>query len=60
VIMILAIVKRMENPADSLTGEHLELGAFYLCVGVEMREEKKCNDSLMIALHKQACKIHAK
>jgi hypothetical protein len=58
--MILAVVKRRENAADSLTGEHLELGPSYLCVGVETREEKKCNDSLMTALREQARKIRAK
>ena len=59
-IIILGVMKRMENTADSLTGEQLELNADHLCVAVKMKEDKKCNESVMTALRKQAHKIHAK
>jgi hypothetical protein len=59
-IMILAVVKRTEGAADSLTGEQLKLGASHLCVGTETKDEKSQNDSLMLALCEQACKTCAK
>ena len=59
-IMILAVVKRTEGAADSLTREQLKLDASHLCVGSEIKDEKSLNDSLMSALHEQACKTHAK
>ena len=60
IIMILAVVKRTEGAADSLTREQLKLDASHLCVGSEIKDEKSLNDSLMSALHEQACKTHAK
>jgi len=59
-IIILGIVKRMEDSADSLTGEQLELDVDHLCEGIETKEDKKCNKLVMTALCKQACKICAK
>ncbi|KAF8232583.1 hypothetical protein L208DRAFT_1271697, partial [Tricholoma matsutake] len=59
-IIILGVVKRTENAADSLTGEWLELGEDHLCKGIETNDDKKHNKHLMTALHEQACKIHAK
>jgi hypothetical protein len=53
-------MKRTENVADSLTGEQLELSADHRCVAVEMKEDKKHNESVMTALCKQARKICAK
>jgi len=59
-IIILGVMKRMENAADSLTEEWLELSADHLCVAVEMKEDRKRNDLVMTALREQARKIHAK
>ena len=59
-IIILGVMKRMENAADSLTGEQLELSADHLCVAVETKEDKKRNESVMTALREQARKIRAK
>jgi hypothetical protein len=50
----------MENAADSLTGEWLELGEDHLCEGIETNDNKKCNKYLMTTLREQARKIHAK
>jgi len=55
----LGVVKRMEDSADTLTGEQLELDADHLCEGIEMKEDKKCNKLIMTALHEQAHKICA-
>ena len=44
VIIILHVMKRTENAADSLTEEQLELSADHLCVAVETKEDKKRND----------------
>ena len=59
-IVLLGVMKRTENAADSLTGERLELGADHLCVAIETAEEKKRNESVMTALREQARKIRAK
>jgi len=59
-IIILGVMKRTENAADSLTGEQLELSADHLCVAVETKEDKKCNELVMTALREQARKIRAK
>lgn len=59
-IIILGVMKRTENAADSLTGEQLELSADHLCVAVETKEDKKRNESVMTALREQARKIRAK
>ncbi|KAF8226919.1 hypothetical protein L208DRAFT_1299194 [Tricholoma matsutake] len=60
IIIILGIVKRTENVADSLTGEQLELGEDHLCKVIETNNDKKHNKYLMTALCEQACKNHAK
>ena len=60
VIIILGVVKRMENSVDNLTGEQLELGADHLCEAIETKEDKQCNKTVMTALCKQAHKIQAK
>ena len=59
-IIILGVMKRMESAANSLTGEQLELSADHLCMAIEMTEDKKCNKSVMAALHEEARKIRAK
>ena len=59
-IIILAVVTRAEGVVDNLTGETLELEPEDLCVVLETKKDKKQNESVMTALHKQACKIHAK
>ena len=56
----MAVVKRTLEAADILTGEQLKLDACHLCVGVETKEEKNKNDSLMTALREQAHKTRAK
>jgi len=53
-------VIRAESVVDNLTGETLELEPEDLCVVLEMKEDKKQNESVMTALCEQACKIHAK
>ena len=58
-IVILGVVKRTENAADSLTGERLELGEDHLCEGIETNDNKKHNKYLMTTLREQACKIRA-
>jgi hypothetical protein len=59
-IIILGIVKRTENAADSLTGEQLELGADHLCEAIETKEDKKRNKLVMTMLREEARKICAK
>ena len=59
-IVILGVVKRTENAADSLTGERLELGEDHLCEGIETNDDKKRNKYLMTTLREQARKIRAK
>ena len=57
VIIILGVVKRMENSIGSLTGEQLELSADHLCEAIETKEDKQHNETVMTALCKQAHKI---
>jgi hypothetical protein len=59
-IIILGVMKRMENAADSLTGEQQELGVDHLCEAIETKEDKQRNKLVMTALHEQARKIHPK
>jgi hypothetical protein len=59
-IIILGVVKRTENAADSLTGEQLELGVDHLCKAIETKEDKMRNKLVMTALYEQAHKIRAK
>jgi len=59
----LGVVKRMEDSADSLTGEQLELDVDHLCKGIEMKEDKKCNKLVRTALCQAGlqnpCKINS-
>src|ERR1700678_2256938 len=59
-LIILGIVKRMENAVNTLTGEQLELGADHLCEAIKTKEDKQCNKSVMTALREQARKIRPK
>ena len=47
-IILLAVVKKVDGAADTLTGEQFELGADSLCVAFETNEEKKF---LMFGIH---------
>jgi hypothetical protein len=59
-IIILGVMKRTENAADSLTGEQLELGVDHLCEAIETKEDKQRNKLVMTALREQARKIRPK
>jgi hypothetical protein len=52
----LAVITRIEGLVDNLTGVRLELEAEDICVGLETKEEKKRNESIMMTLRKQAHK----
>ena len=55
-VIILAVVKRVDGAADTLTGEQLEIGPDSLCVAFEANEDKKLNANLMNSLRKNARK----
>jgi len=46
-IILLAVVKKNEDAANTLTGEQLQLDPGHLCIGAETKEEKRHNESLM-------------
>jgi hypothetical protein len=56
VIIILAVVKRVDGAANTLTGEQLKLDPDLLCLAFEMTEDKKLNANLMNSLCENACK----
>jgi hypothetical protein len=56
VLILLAVVKKVDGAADTLTGEQFELGPDSLCLAVEMSEDKKINANLMSLLCTNACK----
>jgi hypothetical protein len=56
VIIILAVVKRVDGAADTLTGEQLELDPDSLCLAFETTEDKKLNANLMNSLRENARK----
>ena len=41
VIILLAVVNKVEGAADTLTGEQFELGPDSLCIAVEMNKDRK-------------------
>jgi hypothetical protein len=47
VLILLAVVKKVDGAADTLTGEQFELGPYSLCLAVEISEDKKLNANLM-------------
>ena len=54
VLMILAVVKRVQGAADTLLEEKLELACEALCIAFETKKEKELNSSLMTVLRKEA------
>jgi hypothetical protein len=55
-LVILAVVKKVDGAADTLTGEQFELGPDSLCLAVETSEDKKLNANLMNLLRENARK----
>jgi hypothetical protein len=55
-LVILAVVKRVDGAADTLTGEQLELNPDSLCIAFEKKEDKKLNNNLMDSLREHARK----
>jgi hypothetical protein len=55
-LILLAVVKKADGAADTLTGEQLELGPDSLCLAVETKEERKLNANLMNSLREDARK----
>ena len=53
-LVLLAVVKKVEGAADTLTGEQLELGPDSLCVACETNEDKMLNTNLMNSLRENA------
>jgi hypothetical protein len=56
VLVLLAVVKKVDGAADTLTGEQFELDPDSLCIGVETNEDKKLNANLMNSLRENARK----
>jgi hypothetical protein len=56
VLILLAVVKKVDGAADTLTGEEVELGPDSLCVAVETNGDKKLNANLMNLLRENARK----
>ena len=56
VIILLAVVNKVEGAADMLTGEQFELGPDSLCIAVETNEDRKLNVNLMNSLRENARK----
>jgi len=50
----LAVVKKVDGAADIILPERLELPPDSLCVGMESKEEKKLNHTLMNGLREDA------
>jgi hypothetical protein len=55
-LVLLAVVKKEDGAADTLTGEQVELGPDSLCIAIETNEERKLNANLMISLRENARK----
>ena len=56
VLIILAVVEKVDGAPDILTGEQFELGPDSLCLAFEKKEEKKLNENLMSSLRENARK----
>jgi hypothetical protein len=54
IMIMLAVVKKVDGAPDILTGEQLELGPDSLCLASETKEEKKLNANLMSSLRESA------
>lgn len=55
-LILLAVIRKVDGAADTLTGEQFELGPDSLCLAVETSEEKKLNANLMNSLRANARK----
>jgi hypothetical protein len=55
-LILLAVVKKVDGAADTLTGEQLELDPDSLCIAVETNEAKKLNEKVMNSLRENARK----
>jgi hypothetical protein len=55
-LILLAVVKKMDGAADTVTGERFELGPDLLCLAFETNEDKKLNAKLMDSLRENARK----
>ena len=55
-LVILAVGKKVDGAADTLTGEQLELEPDSLCIAFETKEDKKLNAKLMDSLRENARK----
>ena len=55
-VIKLAVVKKVDGAADTLTGEQLELHPDSLCLAYEATEDKKLNATLMNSLREEARK----
>ena len=53
VIILLAVVNKVEGAADTLTGEQFELGPDSLCIAVETNKDRKLNANLMNSLQQK-------
>jgi hypothetical protein len=56
VLIILAVVQKVDGAADTLTGEQFELGPDSLCLAFENNEDRKLNGNLMTSLRENARK----
>ena len=55
-LIILAVIKKVDDAADTLTGEQLKLSPESLCLAFETKEDKKLNSNLMNPLRDNAHK----
>ena len=55
-IILLAVVKKVEVAADTLTGEQFKLDPDSLCIAIETNEDRKLNANLMNSLQENAYK----
>jgi hypothetical protein len=55
-LILLAVIKKVDGAADTLTGEQFELGPDSLCLAVETSEDRKFNANLMSLLGTNARK----
>ena len=56
VIILLAVINKVEGAADMLTGEQFKLGPDSLCKAIETNEDRKLNANLMNSLQENAHK----
>ena len=56
VLILLAVVNKVNGAADTLTGEQLELDPDSLCIAIETNESKKLNANLMNSIRENARK----